>query len=285
MTQGYITLATGPREYLEMAINLLLSLKQNDPVRKTCVVIDEGNVLPEEYRGIPDHICYLPPRNGFFGCLNKLRLHELSPFTETMFVDADCLWVKNDMDRHWQKFQGTGFNIAGRKVNQGSWYGFDIQAVIKEVGVPYMVKMNSGVFYFANGGETNAFFETTQRLVSAHKGLLGTYHRNQLQLADEPFIGTALGVHGIDPITYTPNEGTIMITTVNSSNASFDPIGRISSITKHDSFRLLGRFLPREKVHHSPSFAHFVKLKPHSIYRACAGALRHKFNVPLYQIV
>jgi hypothetical protein len=283
MSQGYITLATGPREYLEMAINLLLSLKHNDPTRKTCIVIDEGSVLPEEYTGIPDYVSYLHPREGFHGCLNKLRLHELSPFKETMFVDADCILVKNDMDRHWKKFGGLGFNIAGSKVTKGSWYGFAIQKVIKAIGVPYMVKMNSGVFYFTKSTETNAFFETAQRLVSTHKELLGTYHRNQLQLADEPFIGVALGVHGIEPINYSPSEGSIMITTVNCSQAVFDPIGHISRITKYDGFRLLGRFFPRETVHHSPSFAHFVKLRPPLIYQSCACALRHQFNVPLHQ--
>lgn len=283
MTQGYITLATGPREYLEMAINLLLSLKLNDPTRKTCIVIDESSVLPEEYLGIPDYVSYLHPREGFHGCLNKLRLHELSPFNETMFVDADCILVKNDMDRHWEKFRGGGFNIAGSKVIAGNWYGFDIKTVIETIGIPYMVKMNSGVFYFNRSAEADAFFEATHMLVSAHKDLLGTLHRNNLQLADEPFIGAALGVLGIDPINYTAIEGSIMITTVNSSQAKFDPIEHISHITKYDDFRLFGRFFPKKKVHHSPSFAHFVKLKPNSVYLACVRALRYRFNVPFNQ--
>ena len=94
MSQGYITLATGPRQYLEMAINLLLSLKHNDPKREVCLVIDEGRKLPPEYEKLVDHVAYLSPKNGFHGCLNKLRVHELSPFDETMFVDADCLLVK-----------------------------------------------------------------------------------------------------------------------------------------------------------------------------------------------
>lgn len=284
MTQGYITLATGPRQYLEMAVNLLLSLKYNDPKRQTCLVIDEGATLPDEYKHVVDHVAYLAPREGFHGCLNKLRIHELSPFDESMFVDSDCILVKNDMDRHWAKFKSDGFNIAGSKVTQGHWYDFDIQKVIQEIGIPYMVKMNSGVFYFKRGEATNDFFRTAETLVSRHKNLLGSFHRNRIQLADEPFIGAALGIRQISPIGYSPREGSIMITTVSASKAQFDPIARVSSILKHDDFRLLGRFLPRKKVQHSPSFAHFVKLKPHASYQACADGLRKQFQLPAFNM-
>ena len=224
MSQGYITLATGPRQYLEMAINLLLSLKHNDPKREVCLVIDEGSKLPPEYQNLVQNVAYLTPKEGFHGCLNKLRLHELSPFDETMFVDADCLLVKNDMDRHWEKFKCDGFNIAGGKVTHGHWYNFNVENVIRALGIPYMVKMNSGVFYFRKGDLTNQFFETTHQLVSKHHKTLGTFHRNKLQLADEPFIGAAMGMHQINPISYTPSEGSIMITTVNSSKSQFSAL-------------------------------------------------------------
>lgn len=284
MKQGYITLATGSRQYLEMAINLVLSLKYNDPNRKICIVIDEGNSLPEEYKHVVDHVAYLTPREGFYGCLNKLRIYELSPFEESMFVDADCILVKDDMDRHWTKFKTDGFNIAGDKITQGYWYDFDIEEAIRAIEIPYMVKMNSGVFYFSRGAKANEFFATTHSLVSQYKNLLGSFHRNRLQLADEPFIGAALGVHRINPIGYLPSEGSIMITTMNASQVNFDPIARISNILKHDDFMILGRFLPRKKVKHSPSFAHFVKLKPHTNYQACADSLRRKFQLPAYRM-
>ena len=283
MSQGYITLATGPRQYLEMAINLLLSLKHNDPKREVCLVIDEGSQLPTEYQALVQHVAYLSPKNGFHGCLNKLRLHELSPFDETMFVDADCLLVKSDMDRHWQKFSCDGFNIAGGKVTNGKWYSFNVSDVLRTLGIPYMVKMNSGVFYFRKGELSNRFFETTHQLVSEHQNILGTFHRNKLQLADEPFIGAAMGAHGIQPISYTSDEGSIMITTVNSSKAHFSALKRESSILKHDNFRIAGRFWPAKKVKHTPSFAHFVKLKPHTEYQRNADELRAAHNLPSFQ--
>lgn len=277
MTQGYITLATGSRFYIELATNLSLSLKLNDAKRPVCIVLDQGTTLPPEYRPYFDAVAYLNSKPGFHGCLNKLRVNEVSPFDESMFVDSDCILVKDDMDRHWNKFQCPGFSIAGGKVTSGRWYDFSISDVIAKLGIGYMVKMNSGVFYFRSGSESDAFFETTLALVESHKELLGTLHRNKFQLADEPFIGAALGRMNIQPLAYAPRDGSIMVTTVNSSQVRFDPLTHVSSLLKHDDFGLLGRFFPRRKVLHSPSLAHFVKLKPKSEYLRIANQLRSHY--------
>jgi len=277
--QGYITLATGDRFYIELAINLALSIKLNDPKRPICLIMDEGATLPEEYTPYIDEIAYLKSKPGFHGCLNKLRVNEVSPYEESLFIDSDCILLKNDMDRHWSKFQAPGFKIAGGKVTKGNWYGFDIQDVIKTLGINYIVQMNSGVFYFRKSQETEHFFETALRLVNDHKDLLGTYHRNKLQLADEPFIGAAQGLLWITPLSYTPEEGAIMITTIQSEDIKFDPFTQTSIMTRKTDFRLLGRFLPRKRVAHSPSIAHFVKLKPKSIYLRISDQLRGQYGL------
>lgn len=280
--QGYLTLATGSRLYVEIALNLALSLKLNDSSRPICLVTDRATHLPETHRRHFDDVVFIGPRDGFHGCLNKLRVHECSPYGETMFVDSDCVLVKNDMDRHWGRFASPGFNIAGSVVTTGNWYGFDIAEVIGKLGIPYMVRMNSGVFYFRAGAATTLFFDTALRLVDEHKELLGSFHRNKLQLADEPFIGAALGTLGVTPIAYNPADGSIMVTTVGCSGASFDPIARHSALMKHADFRLLGRFFPRRRVAHSPSFAHFVKLKPKAEYNKVSNQLRDHFGLPRF---
>lgn len=278
--QGYITLATGSRFYLELAINLALSLKLNDPTRPFCVVLDKGAELPPEFKPFVDHVAYLDPKPGFNGCLNKLRINEVSPYSETMFVDSDCVLVKKDMDRHWAKFSAPGFSIAGGKVTSGHWYSFDIAQAVQALQIPYMVKMNSGVYYFRQGEESDRFFNTTLSLVEHHQRLLGTFHRNKVQLADEPFIGAAMGQLGLEPLGYDPKEGSIMITTVGSTDEVFDPFTQTSRITKHDDYRLLGRFFPKKHVAHSPSFAHFVQLRPKPVYNALSDQLRQHANLP-----
>ena len=277
--QGYLTMATGDRIYLELAVNLALSLKLNDPTRPVCIVTDPEMEIAEVYKPFFDYIVRLAPKSGFHGCLNKLRVNEVSPFEETMFIDSDCILVKPDMDRHWEKHQCQGFNIAGSKENSGNWYNFSIAEAIIQLQIPYMVELNSGVFYFRKGAESDRFFLTALAMVNKHKEILGTFHRNKLQLADEPFIGAALGKLMINPISYEPSEGSIMITTVRSSNEVFDPIKHVSQIVKHSNYRLLDRFFPKTNVKHSPSFAHFVKLKPKPIYNEITFKLRNQFNI------
>ena len=280
--QGYITLATGSRFYLEMAVNLLLSLKLNDPSRPVCLITDRTMAIPDAYKPFIDDLVYIEPKPGFFGCLNKLRLNELTPYDETIFIDADCILVKNDMDRHWAKLSGPGFNVAGAKKTTGKWYDFSIDKVISELGIPYLVQMNSGVFYFRKGVQADNFFATALQLVDEHKHLLGSFHRNKLQLADEPFIGAALGKLAIEPVSYKASEGTIMITTWHYSKAHFDPIDRHSTITRHADYRLLGHFFPKTNVLHSPSIAHFVKLKPKKMYNTISDKLRDRFKLDAY---
>jgi hypothetical protein len=278
--QGYLTLATGSPFYLDLAMNLVLSLKLNDPARPVCLVTDHAMPIPGAYRPYIDELAYLKEKPGFHGCLNKLRMNEVSPFTETMFVDSDCILLKNDMDRHWTKFQSPGFCSPGSKVTSGRWYGFDIADVIKKLGIDYMRTLNSGVFYFRRGAESDRFFATALDLVENHKQDLGSFHRNKLQLADEPFIGAALGKLHTPTVSYQPAEGSIQITTINASGMAFDPFTHTSRITRHDDFRLFGRFLPRKRVQHSPTFAHFVKLKPKALYQRISDQLRTHYGLP-----
>jgi hypothetical protein len=280
--QGYISLATGSSHYLELAVNLAISLKHNDPSRPFGLVTDLDMQIPEKYREVIDEVVRLPTAPGFHGCLNKLRLGDRSPFEETMFVDSDCLLVKEDMDRHWDKFRSPGFSIAGDEVTSGCWYSFEISDVLATLRIPSMVKLNSGVFYFRTGEQTDQFFATALDLVARHSALLGTYHRNKLQIADEPFIGAAMGVLGKKPLRYTPEEGSIMITTVNPRDQRFDVLDRQSHIVKHADFMILDRFLPRTSVVHSPSFGHFVQLKPKSVYLKAVADLRQRYGFPSF---
>ena len=280
MRSGYVTLATGSKIYIEQAVNLALSIKLNDPTRGVCLVTNAATYIPEEYRKLFAHIVLLSDMEGYFGCLNKLRVRDASPFDESMFIDSDCLVIKNDMDRHWLKLGGAqGFGLAGECISRGVWYGIKIEEAILQLGIPHFVKMNSGVFYFDKSEKSAQLFDTANRLVKTHGTLLGQRHRNKIQLADEPFLGVAMAMHSIAPISYRPEEGSIMITTVRSSRANFDPFQGESFLLKHDKFMFLDRFLPRVRVSHSPTIAHFVQLKPLNHYRGISNKLRGHFGV------
>ncbi|MBV8681435.1 MAG: hypothetical protein JO111_01075 [Caulobacteraceae bacterium] len=276
--QGYITLATGSRTYFEMALNLALSLSVNDPNRPRCLLTDRPQNLPRAFHRHFDVIRDIKDRPGSYGCPNKLQVQALSPFKESMFIDADCIVAKPDMDRHWAKLAGRPIGISAEKKTAGTWHGIEIADVISELGIDYVGVMNSGVFCFGANSASAAFFDTALKLVTSHWTLLGSVHR-QNRLADEPFIGAALGLHRIEPVKYAPEEGSVMVTTYRASDTACDPFLGRSELVKRGDFAVLGRLWPRSSVQHSPSVVHFVRLRPRAAYQSISDRLRAYFSI------
>ncbi|MEM9495934.1 MAG: hypothetical protein AAGA09_08010 [Pseudomonadota bacterium] len=283
MTRGYITLATGRREFIEMAVNLVLSLRKFDPDKEFCLLHDQSiEFLTPQTRALFHHLGDVRecPSKPSIANLNKLLGFEGSPFEETMFIDADCIIVKSDMDRHWEKMSAQDFNIAGEKAIGGSWYDLDIANLCKELGAPYIARMNSGVYYFNRSEKAEAVFKTSIDLFRERKELLAVQRKNyNYDYADEPFFGASMGVNRIDPASYTPEEGSIMITTLHAKNVEFDLASETSRIDKPAGFWIAGRFLAKKWVRHSPTIAHFIKLKPKKVYQALSDQLRDEAGV------
>ncbi|WP_375750109.1 hypothetical protein [Vibrio sp. HN007] len=277
--QGYITIATGAKEYIEMAKYLALSVHKNDPTRPIALITDEKTTIPDDVKCLFSHVIIMPEIEGYNGCLNKLRINEFTPFEQNMFIDSDCLIVKNDMDRHWKRFEQYDVNLAGDKVTSGHWYNFDVEDVLKRLNIDYIVKMNSGVIYFKKGAVSDHFFKLCNEMVVEQRDLLSCSHRREEQIADEPFIGTALGIMNISPVAYVPEEGSLMITTTHAKKVLCDPSTRESQIYKPTGFYLLNRLFAKSWVRHTPSIMHFVKLKPNNVYKsACLGLENRVFE-------
>ena len=276
-TQGYITIATG-QNYLNMAKYLAMSIAINDHKRPIALLTDDQTYISETTKQLFSHVIKMPQKVGYVGCLNKLRIYDFTPFDETFFIDSDCLLVKNDMDRHWDKFNKSDFNLAGDKRTHGNWYNFQIEQAIKELNIPYIVQMNSGVIYFKKNEQSKYFFKLCKELALLKTDLLRCSHRYETQIADEPFFGAALGTLSIEPVSYQLGEGSIMVTTVNARKCVFDPVCRISSLEKACGYLLLNRFFAKKWIKHSPTIAHFVQLKPKFTYRSACQSLDKYFN-------
>lgn len=279
---GYITLACGSDKYLQMAINLALSIKLNDRTKPVCLVHDEAIRPTPALERAFDCFVLLPGRAGYAGCMNKIRLHESSPFGATMYVDADCIIVKNDMARHWARLAGNHFNLQGTKRTTGRWYNFEIEEACKKLGIPHIVEMNSGIFYFERGTEANGFFDLVNRLYREKRDILGCVHQQRVeQLADEPFLGAAMAMERIEPVDATREEAPIMITTLRARGSRFDPFQHVSAIEKGFGV-LVPRTLASTWIRYSPSIAHFVALRPRALYNKIANDLRLEFGFPPY---
>jgi hypothetical protein len=134
-----------------MAVVLGLSLRTFDPKRPVCLLHDDQVTLPPYVSRIFDKTISLVPDERYLGCMNKIRLYEYSPFNQTMFVDADCVLMKTQVDSYWSHCAGLGFTLPGSCRSSGYWEEIDLESTCKQFGCPYIVVMNSGTLYFEKG--------------------------------------------------------------------------------------------------------------------------------------
>lgn len=277
--QGYLTVALDFDRYADMAVNLACSIRHFDKVRPICLVHNTKVTLSETAKNVFTHFICLEPREGYLGCMNKIRLDEVSPFDETMYIDADCLLVKSDIDWHWGRMSENYFSMTGEKRYAGRWNNLDIDKVRQIFSISHIIQMNSGVFYFRKGPDATCFFSRLRELYHNHKDLLSNIHQGRSgQYADEPFFGVAMGEFGIDPLGVVPNHGSLMVTTWRARNCIFRPEQEISRIDKPRTYWFGIRHLPRHWVRHSPTIAHFIGLKPRAVYEKTADYFREQFH-------
>lgn len=86
INKGFITVATGTKEYYSLAKNLLDSyLYFCDSPLPFSIITDKGNQMIDGF----DKVIILDnPKNN---TLDKLEILESSPYDETIFIDSDCL--------------------------------------------------------------------------------------------------------------------------------------------------------------------------------------------------
>lgn len=285
MTQGYLTLATGDRQYYDAAVNLALSVRLNDAARPISLLCDDAGKLTEEEKSCFDRVIVALPGTLGVGCAGKLDVPGFLPYEETIFLDSDCMIIKKDMDRHWALLSAQYFNVSGEKRMSGHWYKFDISDVCKALNIPYMVYMNSGVMYMRKGRELDSFIAAAQDLRDNAQDILFVQHRDMnAQIADEPIWGAAMGRLGIQPVTYVAEDQVLMVTTYMSKRIKYDPMTNLSTQHKSKGYRVLGRFLSKGWIHYSPSVAHFIRFKPRRLYRECVHQLRTWAGIKKSQI-
>ena len=273
--QGYLTVALDRDKYVDMAVNLAHSIRYFDKTRPICLVYNDKVRLSPGAKAAFTHFVDLPPREDYLGCMNKIRLDEASPFDETMYIDSDCLLVKSDIDRHWNRMATGYFSMTGDKRRTGRWNNMDIAKTCEMFSTAYVVQMNSGVFYFRKCDDTSRFFSRLRELYTVHRDRLSNIHQGRKgQYADEPFFGVAMGEFGIEPLGGTPQEGSLMVTTWRARNCDFRPETEFSRIDKPCKYWFGTTLLPRQWVRHSPTIAHFIALKPQRLYERTAGYFR-----------
>lgn len=258
--QGYQLIAIGPAHYLTLAAACAASLRYWDGTRPIQLVTDAPPEALAAWPGLFDRVTRPAIDPVLAGPLSKLRAFDLAPFDETMFVDADCLLLKSDMDRHWARLSaGYDMTISGEWRSEGIWYDRSIAAMCAAAGIDRLAQMNSGAIYFKRTDRAHAVFEEAKALTRRLGDLTGHDHRG-LGLPDEPYLALAFGILGIEPHPLRDERcDTWMTATFNSSEVRLDAFSGKTALVK------------RRTV--SPSLCHFVGLFPRPLYDAIAADL------------
>ncbi len=274
----------GARKFYEMAVNLALSVKLNDPDRPITLLFKNGDSSPDDLAIYFDRCLPIPNADTYPGATIKLGVYEPSPYDENFYVDADCLIMKRDMDRHWSKYGVQDFAISGDKKTSGTAFGCDVLEMMSAADVDYMIDANCGIVFFRKGEHAEkVFVDARTYMADRDPALIELRPRRGDGVSDQPYFSAAMAKSKIEPISYTANEGTIMATTWRAKDIEFDISSNQSRLKKPIGFRVLNRFWAKGWVQHETSIAHFIELKPQSLYQSQSDWLRDHFNVPRFQ--
>jgi hypothetical protein len=270
--EGYLILATGPVEYADMARNLAASLRVMDPARSICLVHDQAFAPTGQDTQLFDHFSLLSEDPRFAGVMNKLRLFPASPYERTMYVDADCLLIKSDIDVYWDMARAHPFAITGAKRTQGKWKGVDVAELLRQERAPYLVQMNAGVFCFDKSAAAADLFAGLNDFYLRRMDHLGVglHHGKQTQ-NDEIYIGLWMGLNGLEGCGGGFGGNTWMASTWGAFGMTLKPERGVSVIRKLNR-SILGRPNPIGGwARLSPSFVHFIRLRPRRKYNRLAA--------------
>ncbi|TQF77508.1 hypothetical protein FK498_12340 [Elioraea sp. Yellowstone] len=278
MREGYLTLATGDQKYVAMAANLAASVKTMDPTRRICLVHDIAAGPAAEHARFFDDLVFLDPDPRYPHVMNKLRLFRASPYERSMFVDADCLLVKRDVDRYWDHARRLFFCITGAPQRRGEWKGVRLEEIVAARALPYIVQMNAGVFFFDKSEAAARFFAEFEDFYQKEFETLAiSNYRGANSHSFELYLGIFLGMKGLAS-ALMPNFGneSWMVSTWRAPFCRFDIASGRSEIFKLGRFLFGLPVLPTSITRLSPTFAHFIGLKPRATYERLAGEFRRR---------
>lgn len=196
--RGFVTVATGER-FIKMANNLLLSYRKfSDNKYPFCLITDcEGAKWGGEF----DNIVIM--ESPHYSYLDKLLVPNITPYDETIFIDADCSIV-NNVSFLFDLFNENNSDVSclGRKklINEENHpYMFGEKAV-ERFALTYFISFNGGVYYFRQSPMLRHFMD---RLIKewfpAYEELELITFRNGLK-GDEPLIGLGMAVMNMSPL-------------------------------------------------------------------------------------
>lgn len=203
--KGIVLVACGHNYYGRLAYNLALSIKAVDPSFPVAVIHSEGSLshLSDDRKKIFDKLILLPGGTGF-GC--KLHLDTLSPFEETLYLDADMAWMpKRGPVDLFEELKDVDFAsiTEGHTEDKSPKYYFwaDPEEIRKRYSITGRIyQWRSEVIYFKKSKRVKSMFEMARKVYSNPD--LKTIIRFGNQVPDELAFNVACAYYDIEPHIY-----------------------------------------------------------------------------------
>ena len=256
VNSGIVTIALGSEKYLAMALDLARSLDRHCPTLPRAIVTEPDRRDPRLERWFHHRVAADPSFSDGFH--HKLNLAAYAPFSQTLYIDCDCL-VFRDLDFAFRGYRGTPVGIEGRRINRGHWYA-ELPGILEKADLPYLYGFNSGAIYIEPGNAADAVFGEARAYAERYEEfgfekLSGKYR------SDEPVLGLSLALHGIKP----PNLERCVMSTATG----------LSSVLRVDVLAGRARFARAGQVV-EPAIVHFAGYyQRHPAYRRERKRLRH----------
>ena len=193
MTRGFVTIATRKRHYYEIARNLLRSYRlfTRQPM-PFAIICDQENDISSEFDDV------IPLDNPFGSFLDKLRLPDLAPYDETIFIDADCLAYR-DLNGLWKFFSHCAdFATLGYAFPEWKhgWFRLEDTGEFRD-RVHFSMVFQGGA-YFLRKGKLDSFSETC-RYILEHYDSFAFPGYPSTDPVDEPVLALACSIHNYPP--------------------------------------------------------------------------------------
>jgi hypothetical protein len=248
--RGVFTIAIG-KKFIRQAKYLALSCLLRSPQTLRAVITDCDEL--KQYYDI-----IIPYTSDFGDPFSlKTKLHLYTPFKKTVFIDSDCL-IYNNLESYWSDLKNRSFSYFGTMATEGTWYGTDIQNILKKSNISWLPKFNSGMFLFREDDLTTRIFACASNLCELNN--IGIPFFRGAMLPDEPFLAIALSKYDQKP---TVDFGRYARSLINVKKPNVDIIKGITNFVKSG-----------ESVH--PFVVHFAGSSCKDIY------LRERIKLFLY---
>lgn len=189
---GVITLAYGAPKYLNMAKTLARSLLLHSPNISRAIVTDQHDD-PE----LLQLFSYIIPYQKEYGSnvRQKLHLDLYSPFKQTVFIDSDCIAVR-DISFVFEWFSDKHFSaVGGRSLQAGDKDSFvNVDRVLTHFGLSQLPKFNGGFYYFDDSSTATSVFETARTILKDFQGLGFSEFRGDGP-NEEPVLAVAMALY------------------------------------------------------------------------------------------